>query len=114
MDTPAYAVAYLRDVDFGDEIVEYIRRIEATLAPYDGRFIVHGGHLTPLEGDWDGDLVVIEFPRRQAAIDWYESRAYQAILRLRTGNSQSITAIVDGVPPGYRATQKIVEVLGSE
>ena len=39
---PAYGVALLQDVRMGPPIVEYLERIDATLAPYGGRFIVHG------------------------------------------------------------------------
>ncbi|HWL98899.1 MAG TPA: DUF1330 domain-containing protein [Nocardioidaceae bacterium] len=64
MNVPAYAIAYIRDVDFGPEIIEYIEKIEATLAPYSGRFIVHGGPIVQVEGEWTGDVVIIEFPGR--------------------------------------------------
>ena len=47
---PAYALAYLREVDLNEQVVDYIQRIDATLAPYDGRFVVHGGRLVPAEG----------------------------------------------------------------
>jgi uncharacterized protein (DUF1330 family) len=110
--TPAYAVAYLRQVDVGPEILDYIARIDATLAPYDGRFLVHGGDITPLEGTWDGDVVLIAFPSVAAARAWYDSPAYQAILPLRVDHAQSVTAIVEGVPAGYRATDKLA-VLGA-
>lgn len=109
--TKAYAVAYLREVDFGAEIVEYIEKIDATLAPYGGRFLVHGGALTPAEGTWDGDLVIIEFPDAAGARDWYESPAYQEILPLRTEHSTSIACIVEGVPTGYRAVDKLSVLL---
>ncbi len=105
-----YAVAYLRNVDVGAEIVEYLERIDATLEPFGGRFLVHGGHLTPVEGSWDGDLVVLEFPDGDAAQAWYDSPAYQAILPLRTEHSDSIACLVQGVPEGYRATQKLEEL----
>ncbi|WP_036554952.1 DUF1330 domain-containing protein [Nocardioides insulae] len=105
--TPAYAVAYLRDVEFGEAIAEYLRRIDATLAPYGGRFLVHGGRLEPLEGQWDGDLVILEFPDGEAARAWYDSPGYQDILALRTEHSRSMTTLVEGVPGGYRADSKI-------
>jgi len=108
---PAYAVAYLREVRFGDEIVEYLQRIDETLAPFGGRFLVHGGAIIPAEGTWDGDLVVIAFPDRGCATAWYESAAYQAILSLRTENSSSIAAIVEGVPTGYRAVDGLADML---
>ena len=39
----AYAVANLHAVRMGPEIVRYLERIDATLAPFEGRFIIHGG-----------------------------------------------------------------------
>jgi uncharacterized protein (DUF1330 family) len=109
--TKGYAIAYLRDVDFGAEIVEYIEKIDATMAPYGGRFLVHGGEITPAEGSWDGDIVMLEFPSVDAAKEWYASPGYQEILPLRTEHSQSIAAIVAGVPTGYRAVDKLAQLL---
>ncbi|MCD4532708.1 DUF1330 domain-containing protein [Nocardioides sp. cx-169] len=108
---PAYAVAYLREVDLGEAIIDYLQRIDATLEPYGGRFLVHGGHLTPVEGAWDGDLVVIAFPDRAAALAWYDSPAYREILPLRVEHSRSIATVVDGVPECYRATDKLAELV---
>ncbi len=109
--TKGYAIAYLREVDLGPAIAEYIERIDETLAPYGGHFLVHGGELTAAEGEWDGAIVIIEFPSTGAAREWYESPAYQAILPLRTEHSQSIAAMVEGVPTGYRAVDKLAELL---
>lgn len=108
----AYALAYLRNVNFGDAIIDYLMRIDATLAPYGGRFLVHGGNVTAAEGEWDGDVVIIEFPDRSSVEGWYESSEYQAILPLRTEHSQSIAAIVDGVPLGYLATDGLAALQG--
>ena len=35
---PAYAVAYLRDIAFGDDIIRYLREIDDTLKPYGGEY----------------------------------------------------------------------------
>lgn len=113
MTAPAYAIGYLRDVRVGEEIVGYLQQIDRTLAPFDGEFLVHGGELTPREGEWDGDLVIIRFPDVDAATAWYDSPAYQAILPLRTDNSRGIVAIVAGVSPGHRGLDKLTEVLGA-
>lgn len=106
----AYAIAHLRDVDLNAEILDYIRRIDATLAPFGGRFLIHGGTPEVMEGPWDGDLVVIAFPDREAAHAWYASPAYQAILPLRTRNSHSATIIVEGAPEGYRAADFLAKL----
>jgi uncharacterized protein (DUF1330 family) len=107
---PAYAVAHLRHVDLGPEIFEYIRRIDETLDPFGGRFLIHGGPVDVMDGHWSGDLVVIEFPNRESAHAWYASPEYQAILRLRTDNSDGDAFIVDGLPDSYRAVDKLAKL----
>ena len=99
----AYAVALLHDVEMGPEIVAYLEGIDETLAPFGGRFIIHGGPVTALEGAWPGDLIVIEFPDRAAAQGWYASPAYKAILPLRTGHSKGVAILIDGVGEGHAA-----------
>jgi uncharacterized protein (DUF1330 family) len=92
----SYAIGHLRSVRVGRDIAEYLRRIDATLEPFDGRFLVHGMQHEVLEGAWPGDLIIIEFPDRASAEGWYRSRAYQEILPLRTRNSDGAVILVDG------------------
>jgi uncharacterized protein (DUF1330 family) len=100
----AYAVGYLHEVSMGPDIVAYLQRFDETLAPYDGHFIIHGGAKSVMEGRWPGDLIVIEFPDRDAARSWYDSPAYQAIIGLRTANSRGDVIIIDGVDRTHCAT----------
>ena len=100
----AYGIGILGEVTMGPPIVEYLERIDATLSPYGGRFIVHGARPHVVEGEDPGVMVVLEFPDLAAAEDWYHSPAYQAILPLRTENTSSTTFIVAGVGPDHRAT----------
>ncbi|MEV5749531.1 DUF1330 domain-containing protein [Actinoallomurus sp. NPDC052308] len=99
-----YAIAHLHDVDPGPGIVEYLERIDATLEPYGGRFIIHGAKPDVREGDWSGDLIVIEFPDLQAAQAWYGSAAYREIIPLRADNSRGVLLLIDGVDRDHRAT----------
>ncbi len=100
----AYAVANLRNVRMGPDIVAYLQAIDATLAPFHGRFIIHGGDKTVLEGQWLGDLIVIAFPDRQAAEQWYASQAYRDIKHLREDNSEGDVILISGVGEEHRAT----------
>lgn len=108
---PVYAVAYLRNVDLGDEIIRYMREIDSTLTPFGGEFIIHGGELEAKEGQWDGSLVIIRFPDRESAVAWYESADYQRILPLRLNNSDSIAALVEGVAPGHTGSKRVDELV---
>lgn len=98
-----YAIGVLNDVTIGPPIVDYLERIDATLAPHGGEFIVHGASPTLLEGDHPGDVVIIAFPDRASARNWYHSEPYQAIVPLRADNSTSQILLVDGVDPGHLA-----------
>lgn len=100
----AYAVGLLKDVRFGPDIVKYLERIDETMKPYRGRFLVHGQGPEVLEGSLQQDLVMIEFPDIEHARDWYQSPAYQEILPLRTGNASSVIFLLDGLPEGHLAT----------
>ncbi|WP_182358908.1 DUF1330 domain-containing protein [Tomitella gaofuii] len=102
-----YAMAWLRDVRVGEEIYAYLARIEATMEPYGGVWLVHGSTPVPLEGDCPDSVVIIEFPSPDAARRWYESPGYQEILGLRTRNARSDTMLLEGVPAGYRALDTI-------
>jgi uncharacterized protein (DUF1330 family) len=100
---PAFAIAHLRQVSAAPEVLEYMRRIDRTLVPFEGVFRVHGAPPQVVEGAWPGVVVVIEFPDLRRARGWYESAAYQAILPLRTAHSVGAAILVDGVGQGYRA-----------
>ena len=100
----SYAVGILNEVTMGRAIVEYLERIDATLAPFGGHFIVHGDEPHVLEGTDPGTLIVIEFPDRSSAEDWYASPDYQAIVELRTANSTSTVFLIDGVDRDHLAT----------
>lgn len=103
-----YAVARLRDVIIGPEIVRYLQEIDSTLEFFGGRFKVHGGDFELLEGDWSGDLIIIEFPDRVRARAWYASPAYRRILPLRTNNSCGDVILIDAVPDSHRAADVLV------
>jgi uncharacterized protein (DUF1330 family) len=99
-----YAVGHLHEATLGPGIVEYLERIDATLEPYGGRFLIHGAKAEVREGDWKGALIVIEFPDLDQARAWYESPAYQEIIPLRADNSRGDILLVDGAGDDHLAT----------
>lgn len=98
----AYGIAFLRNPQpHHPEVLEYLERIQDTLDPYGGRFLVHGGKLDVREGSGPGALVVIEFPDLGRARAWYDSGPYQEILPLRTNNIEGDILLAEGVEPGH-------------
>ena len=99
----AYALAHLYNPHFNDDVLTYIERIQATMDPFGGRFLVHGGEVEVKEGSWPGTVVILEFPSLDDARGWYDSPGYQEILHLRTDHIEGDTLIVGGVRPDYDA-----------
>ncbi|MCA6091902.1 DUF1330 domain-containing protein [Streptomyces sp. SCA3-4] len=83
------------------DVIEYIERIQATLDPYGGAFLVHGVPVEVREGAWAGGLVLIGFPGMAEARAWYDSPDYQEIIPLRTDHITGDIVLVEGVPSGY-------------
>lgn len=101
---PAYGIGLLQDVILGPGMQAYLEAIDATLAPYGGRFLVHGGRNHVLEGEWEGQVIVLEFPDFLRARRWYGSPEYQAIIAHRTAESCGVIMLCNGVPPEHVAT----------
>ena len=63
---------------------EYKKLTPSSLEPYGGRFVIRGLPVKALEGHWNHDrLVLLEFPNREKALEWYDSEAYQKARKIR-------------------------------
>lgn len=95
---PAYVIAGNQVTD-AEIMGEYAKLVPATLEPFGGKFLVRGGQFDLVEGSWTTPrLVVIEFPSREHARNWYHSDAYQAIIQMRfDGARTDFFMFVDGV-----------------
>jgi uncharacterized protein (DUF1330 family) len=77
---------------------EYRAHGAASIAAYGGRYVVRGGEFDVLEGDAPaGRTVVVEFPSRQAAIEWYHGPEYTAARAIREGAARARMYVIDGV-----------------
>ena len=95
---PAYYVADFEVTD-REAIRPYSANVEATFAPFGGRFIVRGGDPVPLEGQSPkGRLVVIEFDSMEKAQAWYNSPAYSQLRPIRQSAGRSNVYIVQDLP----------------
>ena len=85
------------DVHDTEAYREYAAKVPATLVGFEGRFLVRGGRIEPLEGDAPPQrIVVTEFPSLAHARDWYESDAYQALIPLRHAAGVTRSFLVEG------------------
>ncbi len=94
---PAYVIAET-EIDDPEQYEEYRAASPGAIAAGGGRFLVRGGEVAVLEGDWEPSrLVILEFEDLGAAKRWYESDVYQEVKRLREGAARLRVVAVQGV-----------------
>ncbi|HLX32412.1 MAG TPA: DUF1330 domain-containing protein [Gaiellaceae bacterium] len=95
---PAYVIVET-DITDPQQYEQYKAASPGAVAAGGGRFVVRGGELAVLEGDWNPSrLVVLEFPDLEAAKRWYDSPKYVETRKLREGAAALNMVAVEGVP----------------
>ena len=92
----AYVIA---DVEVIDAVSykEYSNQTLASLEPFGGKFIVRGGAVEVIEGEWQPKrLVVIEFENMERAKSWYASPFYESIMEIRHRTTVTNMVMVEG------------------
>lgn len=76
----------------------YRELVPPTIAAYDGRYLVRGGALASLEGDWQPERVtIIAFPSVERARAWWDSPEYTEAKAIRQAATTTRMVIVEGI-----------------
>lgn len=75
----------------------YTKLVPATVEAYGGKFIVRGGKVETLEGDWQPNrVVVLEFESVEKAKAWWNSDEYREPKAIRHSAAQAKMIVVEG------------------
>jgi uncharacterized protein (DUF1330 family) len=92
-----YAVVNVQVTDPA-RYADYRDKAPATIAHYGGRYLVRGGAVEALEGEWDPErLVVLEFESMGRLREWYDSPEYAPLKRLRGEAAATQFVVVEGL-----------------
>jgi uncharacterized protein (DUF1330 family) len=92
----AYVLAEI-EVKNPDGYKGYAAAVVPTIEKYGGRFLVRGGAVHTLEGEWPARRrVIIEFPSLEAARKWWDSPEYEKPKALRRANSDGRLLLLEG------------------
>jgi uncharacterized protein (DUF1330 family) len=97
---PAYLIS---DVTMRDReaFQTYRTRAADSIAKYGGRYLVRGGAIEPLEGNWSPRaIIIVEFESLEQARAWYRSPEYAFALEVRDAALSRNLVLVDGIGPG--------------
>ena len=92
----AYVVAHIETKNIKN-MKKYREKVFSIVEKYGGKYLVRGGEMESLEGNFfQHRLVIIEFPNMKFAKNFYESEQYAPLLQLRLASGISNLAIVKG------------------
>ncbi len=78
----------------------YRARAAASIAQHTGKYLVRGGEITSLEGQWaPRTIIIVEFPNMEKARAWYRSPEYASALEARDKALSRSLVLVDGISP---------------
>jgi uncharacterized protein (DUF1330 family) len=78
---------------------EYVKRVMPIVMRFGGRYVVRGGRITPLFGEWKPErMVVLEFETREQVHKWLDSPEYAAVKHLRENAAYTRAVIIESGP----------------
>ena len=88
-------IARLNNID-ADAMQGYQEPTAASIAAFGGRYLTSSAAITTLEGDADCQrIVLLEFPDKKTAMDWYGSELYAPFLAQRKAATDSHFILVE-------------------
>ena len=98
MSAPAYLVVESNITD-PEAFKRYMAAAPEVVKAFGGEYLVRGGRMAVLEGDWQPPrLTVLRYPSFEAARAMYDSPAYVAARTLRQGATACFNMVlVEGV-----------------
>lgn len=94
---PAYIIVEI-NIHNPDVYEDYKKLTPASLEPYYGKFLVRGGYTECLEGEGKPErLVILEFPDKKMALDWWNSEEYSVAKKIRQRAAKTRMILADGL-----------------
>ena len=91
----------LVDVDIHniDEYKKYLNKVKPMVEKFGGKYLIKGGKIDAKETDlWKPTrIVLVQFPNKTSALNWYNSEEYRPLKNLRLFNAASNILFIEGV-----------------
>jgi uncharacterized protein (DUF1330 family) len=101
---PVYLIA---DLEIHDPrgYAQYTDQAQEIMAQHGGRYLIRGGAVTPLSGNWHpARVVVIAFDSIEQLRAGFASPEYRAIAPLRENSTTSRSIVIEGYAPDATVT----------
>ena len=97
MAQPAYLVVDVK-IDDAEAYGKYKEKVKPLIESYGGEYLSRGGEINLLENElWEPTrMVLVKFPDKESAINWYNCEEYQALKKIRIDNASSTSFFIEG------------------
>jgi uncharacterized protein (DUF1330 family) len=88
------------DIDIVDPVGfdEYRKRVVPMVQKWGGQYLVAGGNVETLEGDWQPKrIVMIEFPSMSRAKEWLNCDEYREAGKIRHRTARTNMVLIEGM-----------------
>ena len=77
---------------------EYREQVPALVAKFGGKYLARGGEMEKVEGNWSPTrLVVLEFESMERVKEFYYSKEYEPLKKIRLSATNSNMVLLNGV-----------------
>ena len=88
------------EIDVRDTVLyeDYKKLAPLSVQAYGGKYLVRGGQVEPIEGDWQPSrIVVLEFENSEKAKSWLNSSEYKPAWEMRKKGAFTRSILVEGI-----------------
>ena len=92
-----YVIAQIK-VTNQEKYKEYVEKVTSIVEKFDGEYLIRNGKHQVVEGESNFPrIVLLKFPSYERAIEWYNSKEYEPVKKIRMDNSDGVQIIINGI-----------------
>ena len=85
-----YVIAQIK-VTNQEKYKEYVEKVTSIVEKFDGEYLIRNGEHQVVEGESNFPrIVLLKFPSYERAIEWYNSKEYEPVKKIRMDNSDGV------------------------
>jgi len=93
-----YMIVEAKEVFDKQKYGEYIKKVPQIIEQFGGKYIVRGGDVSVVAGDWHpARIIIVEFESMDKFQAWWNSPEYRAVVHLRENGAKTNAIVVKGI-----------------
>jgi len=92
-----YMIVEAKEIMDKEKYGEYIKKVPQTIKSFGGKYLVRGGQVTVVTGDWNpARVIIVKFDSMDKFQAWWSSSEYRSVAPLREQSAKTNAVVVEG------------------